>query len=77
MFLVSYKKAIQCAEDNAAKIQVLKESYMQHFNKIPASWYERLEKAKEHEDFETVYIEEIKIETMKKIKALFIEMVEN
>lgn len=75
MFLVSYRKAMQCNDGDAAKLQVLKDNYMGHFNKIPMSWYQRLEKAKEHEDFETIYIEEAKIATMQKIKALFEEMV--
>jgi hypothetical protein len=76
MFLVSYKKAINLKDDDVKKIEVLKTSYMQHFDNIPKNWYDRLNKAKEHKDFETAFIEEAKIDTMKRIRTLFEKVLE-
>ena len=45
--------------------------YPEFFVKIPKNWKISLEEAKKTNDFENVFIEELKIETMEKIKRVF------
>ncbi|PAT01913.1 hypothetical protein CI105_03380 [Candidatus Izimaplasma bacterium ZiA1] len=47
------------------------ELYPKFFEKIPKNWKTSLDEAKKNNDFENVFIEEIKIETMEKIKRVF------
>jgi len=45
--------------------------YSQYFERIPKNWITNLEKARQENDFEEVFIEELKLETMNKIKRIF------
>jgi len=45
--------------------------YSQYFERIPKNWITNLEKARQENDFEDVFIEELKLETMNKIKRIF------
>ena len=47
------------------------ESYLKKFETIPASWRERLELARKHQDVETVLIEETKLKVVMELKNLF------
>jgi len=50
-------------------------NYKNFFEKIPQNWYESLEKAKKHKNYEKIFVEEIKIETMLKIKNFFLNYI--
>ena len=45
--------------------------YSQYFERIPKNWITNLEKSRQENDFEEVFIEELKLETMNKIKRIF------
>ena len=47
------------------------ESYLKKFDTIPASWRERLELARKHQDVETVVIEETKLKAVAELRNLF------
>jgi hypothetical protein len=47
------------------------ESYLKKFDTIPASWKERLELARKHQDVETVLIEETKLKVVAELRNLF------
>jgi hypothetical protein len=47
------------------------DNYLKKFDTIPASWRERLEQARKHQDVETVLIEETKLKVVTELRNLF------
>ncbi len=73
---VSYRQAKASKGSNDEKLQKMIETYLAFFSKIPAAWEESLQEAKEHDDFETVFIETEKIKISGKIKKIFEKLTE-
>lgn len=71
------EKKVEGAFRNASeeeKLVQFEKAYLGFFDNIPKAWYESLEKAKKHDDFEKVHIEEIKLDAMNNIKEMFIKL---
>lgn len=73
MFDVSLRKVFKHENntDESVKYDNFKKVYLDFYNNIPSNWYINLEKAKKNNDFDNVLIEEIKINTMYKLKECF------
>jgi|LGVF01.2.fsa_nt_gb hypothetical protein len=73
MFDVSYRNVFNSRNknDEAVKLSEFKNTYNEFYTNIPRNWYASLENAKKNNDFEKIAIEELKIETMEKIKNCF------
>ncbi|MBI9011493.1 MAG: hypothetical protein JEZ08_04625 [Clostridiales bacterium] len=73
MFDVSYRKVFNPGNrnDETVKLSEFKRTYLEFYDKIPNNWYESLTLAKKNDDFEKVLVEELKIETMKKVRTCF------
>lgn len=56
------------------KLEEFKLAYLAFFDKIPANWIISLEKAKKHEDFEKIHIEEIKLAAMEEVRSNFLRL---
>lgn len=73
IFNVSYNNSCKNAEEQCVKLNRLSKMYLAYFDKIPASWKEKMAKDREHNMMEEYYIEEIKLLAAEKIKNLFRE----
>ena len=77
-----FKKMFEASEKQLLREKVPEEQgldhffeiYMNYFVRIPKSWHESLEQAKAHQDFEKIHLEEVKLEAMERVKALFEEL---
>ncbi|XMB66028.1 hypothetical protein RI065_06900 [Mycoplasmatota bacterium zrk1] len=75
MYHVSLKK-VYSSENKLVEDMNLKEfrkTYLEFFDTIPMTWLSSLQKAKENNDYEKIFIEELKIETKDKVKSYFEE----
>ncbi|QVK19860.1 hypothetical protein KHQ82_05860 [Mycoplasmatota bacterium] len=75
MYDVSLKK-VYSYENKSVEDMNLKEfrkTYLEFFDTIPMTWLSSLQKAKENNDHEKIFIEELKIETKDKVKSYFEE----
>ncbi len=59
-----------CGEDNLA----IKNFLLQKAEQIPANWATAYEKARQHEDVEKMHIESIKLDTIREIKDMFLQI---
>lgn len=59
-----------CGEDNLA----IKHFFLQKAEQIPVNWETACEKAREHGDVEKMHIESIKIDTIREIKDMFLQI---
>ncbi|GKX68562.1 hypothetical protein [Inconstantimicrobium mannanitabidum] len=73
VFNVSYNKSCKSNKAQKDKLNDLSMMYLAFFDKISAPWKEKMAKDKEHDMMEEYYIEEIKLETAEKVKAIFLE----
>ncbi len=67
MFGISVKKA------GADNLQVLSETYLAFFEKIPVAWKENLRRATAHDDTETIHVETLKLDRAEQLKQAFME----
>lgn len=67
-----YNPSNKSSEDD--KLEEFKLTYLTFFDKIPNNWVISLEKAKVHDDFEKIHIEEIKLETMEYVRSAFLKI---
>lgn len=73
LFNVSYKNSCKNVEPDQVELKNLSETYFGFFDKIPTPWKEKMAKDKEYNLEEEYYKEQIKLETAKQIKELFIK----
>ncbi len=59
-----------CGEDNLAK----RRFFLQKAEQIPMSWIDSREKAEQHGDVEKMHIESIKLDTIREIKAMCMQI---
>lgn len=72
LFNASYKKAYSNENISTEEAyEKLQETYLGYFNKIPAPWREKYQKAKEMDLVLDCVREEIKLETVDEIKEIF------
>lgn len=71
-----FSQLLQSAMKRNSDMEQMKKTYVNYFDTIPASWKVRLEKAKEHNDVETAYVEEIKLGIANELKTVFLEFCE-
>lgn len=71
VFNVSYNKAFKSSKNTNECYKNLYNFYTSFFNKIPAPWIEKMAKDMEYGMMEEYYKEQIKLETVNKIKDLF------
>lgn len=66
---------LNSAKQKATDVEQLKSAYLPRFDTIPMNWRTRLATAKQHDDAETIYIEETKLGIANQIKEMFLELV--
>jgi len=73
---VSYNQAMAHKGTENEKLRRMIDIYKGFFTKIPSSWQESLQQAKDADDYETVYIETEKLKISAKIKDIFDKLAE-
>lgn len=77
MFNISFSKAYKNTGKDKEELQKLKEEYFKFFDKIPAPWRVKLSKNKEHNMMDEYCKEKIKLETVDKMKEIFLKYFES